>query len=186
VLRDRGRNQKADLYGLPLGRRHWFNCEDHIPVKKKIMTTLHNLHHSGKHMYRTCLTLYMIIRQPCIFQIMNCGKNCTFRLVWYHFVSACLHLLLVCCCYFVGIILVHDLTNRKSQQNLQKWLAEVISKDTSSQLRNSGFDDFDPEQFVGSTQVICLCTYCSSLHDAVKLIWGRYGSSEVIRCYRSV
>ena len=28
-----------------------------------------------------------------------------------------------------GIILVHDLTNRKSQQNLRKWLAEVLNKD---------------------------------------------------------
>jgi hypothetical protein len=160
------------------------------------MTTLHSLHNSGKHMYRTCLTLCVIIRQLCIFQIMNyekivhsgewyhcvsacvhsgewyhCVSACLHSGEWYHCVSACLHLLLICCCYFVGIILVHDLTNRKSQQNLQKWLGEVISKDTSSQLRSSGFDDFDPEQFVGSTQVICLCTYCSILHDAVQWIW---------------
>jgi hypothetical protein len=73
------------------------------------------------------------------------------------------------CSYAVGIILVHDLTNRKSQQNLQKWLAEVISKDGGSQLRNSGFDDFDPEQFVGSTQVMCMCTCYSFLQDAVIL-----------------
>ncbi|XP_075233487.1 rab-like protein 3 isoform X2 [Lycorma delicatula] len=51
-----------------------------------------------------------------------------------------------------GIILVHDLTNRKSQQNLQKWLAEVFSRDGNSKLRNSSFDDFDPEQFIGSNQ----------------------------------
>ncbi|XP_075233486.1 rab-like protein 3 isoform X1 [Lycorma delicatula] len=52
-----------------------------------------------------------------------------------------------------GIILVHDLTNRKSQQNLQKWLAEVFSRDGNSKLRNSSFDDFDPEQFIGSNQI---------------------------------
>ncbi|XP_063227736.1 rab-like protein 3 [Bacillus rossius redtenbacheri] len=52
-----------------------------------------------------------------------------------------------------GIILVHDLTNRKSQQNLQKWLAEVLNRDSNAKSRNSSFDDFDPEQFVGSTQV---------------------------------
>ncbi|XP_021931713.1 uncharacterized protein LOC110835623 isoform X6 [Zootermopsis nevadensis] len=52
-----------------------------------------------------------------------------------------------------GIILVHDLTNRKSQQNLQKWLAEVINKDGSSKSRQTNFDDFDPEQFVGLTQI---------------------------------
>jgi hypothetical protein len=67
-------NQKADLYVLPVRRRHWFNCKDRTPVTKKIMTTLHNLHRSGKHMCRTCLTLYMIIRQPYIFQIMHCEK----------------------------------------------------------------------------------------------------------------
>lgn len=49
---------------------------------------------------------------------------------------------------------MHDLTNRKSQQNLQKWLAEVINKEGSSKSRQSSFDDFDPEQFVGSTQVV--------------------------------
>ncbi|WAR09245.1 RABL3-like protein [Mya arenaria] len=31
-----------------------------------------------------------------------------------------------------GIILVHDLTNRKSQQNLRSWLAEVLKKDNKS------------------------------------------------------
>lgn len=51
----------------------------------------------------------------------------------------------------LGIILVHDLTNRKSQQNLQKWLEEVLSKDGTS--LKSKFEDFDPEKFVGSTQV---------------------------------
>jgi GTPase SAR1 family protein len=29
---------------------------------------------------------------------------------------------------FHGIILVHDLSNRKSQQNLEKWLAEVFQR----------------------------------------------------------
>ena len=29
---------------------------------------------------------------------------------------------------FHGIILVHDLTNRKSQLNLEKWLAEVFQR----------------------------------------------------------
>ncbi len=31
-----------------------------------------------------------------------------------------------------GVILVHDLTNRKSQQNLRKWLLEVLDKTSSS------------------------------------------------------
>lgn len=52
-----------------------------------------------------------------------------------------------------GIILVHDLTNRKSEQNLQKWLAEVLNREGNSKFKNHTFDDFDPEQFVGSTQI---------------------------------
>ncbi|CAH1795335.1 unnamed protein product [Owenia fusiformis] len=45
-----------------------------------------------------------------------------------------------------GIILVHDLTNRKSHQNLNKWLSEVLNKDNKD---NNGYD-FDPEQFAGN------------------------------------
>ena len=44
------------------------------------------------------------------------------------------------------------MSNRKSQQNLRKWLQEVLSKDGTSP-KSKSFDDFDPEQFVGSTQV---------------------------------
>lgn len=57
------------------------------------------------------------------------------------------------CLLSTGIILVHDLSNRKSQQNLQKWLEEVISKDGTIG-KSKSFDDFDPEKFMGSTQVI--------------------------------
>ncbi|XP_052241140.1 rab-like protein 3 isoform X2 [Dreissena polymorpha] len=47
-----------------------------------------------------------------------------------------------------GIILVHDLTNRKSQQNLQCWLGEVLRKENKISGGN-GFD-LDSEQFVGN------------------------------------
>lgn len=46
-----------------------------------------------------------------------------------------------------GVILVHDLTNRKSHQNLRKWLGEVMNKDVSKST-NNGYD-YDPEQFAG-------------------------------------
>lgn len=51
-----------------------------------------------------------------------------------------------------GIILVHDLTNRKSEQNLQKWLAEVLNCEADGK-NTKAFDDFDSEQFFGSTQI---------------------------------
>lgn len=53
-----------------------------------------------------------------------------------------------------GIILVHDLTNRKSHENLQRWLYEIINKDGKDINRSPSCDsDFDPECFLGSTQV---------------------------------
>ncbi|XP_037810335.1 rab-like protein 3 isoform X1 [Lucilia sericata] len=67
-----------------------------------------------------------------------------------------------------GIILVHDLTNRKSHSNLREWLFEILNKegkDTykggSSIAGNSGqtaclindANGFDPEEFVGATQI---------------------------------
>lgn len=53
-----------------------------------------------------------------------------------------------------GIILVHDLTNRKSHDNLQRWLYEIINKDGKDINRSKGCDnEFDPEFFLGSTQV---------------------------------
>lgn len=57
-----------------------------------------------------------------------------------------------------GIILVHDLTNRKSEQNLQKWLSEILNKEAN--LGKSASEDYDPEQFIGSNQVhLLLITY---------------------------
>merc|ERR1711973_761598 len=60
-----------------------------------------------------------------------------------------------------GLILVHDLTNRKSTSNLRKWLAEVLNagKENGFTKSNDGLfdfgrkdlsDDFDPEQFAGN------------------------------------
>lgn len=52
-----------------------------------------------------------------------------------------------------GIILVHDLTNRKSQENLKSWLVEILNKDGKGGGSSSLLDDFDPEQFQGACQV---------------------------------
>ncbi|KAK7601153.1 hypothetical protein V9T40_008594 [Parthenolecanium corni] len=50
-----------------------------------------------------------------------------------------------------GIILVHDLTNRKSQENLQKWLAEVYNRDNYAKVKKN--EEYDAEQFVGHFQI---------------------------------
>lgn len=57
---------------------------------------------------------------------------------------------------------MHDLTNRKSEGNLRKWLAEVLTKECNGNAlssvrinptRNQEIDEYDPEQFIGSSQV---------------------------------
>ena len=51
-------------------------------------------------------------------------------------------------CYIAGIILVHDLTNRKSQQNLKQWLLEVLLMEKSNLVsKDTLVDNFDAEQF---------------------------------------
>lgn len=52
-----------------------------------------------------------------------------------------------------GIILVHDLTNKKSHENLQRWLIEILNKDGKDVLKGGDVLDIDPEQFLGSTQI---------------------------------
>ncbi|XP_050329028.1 rab-like protein 3 isoform X2 [Bactrocera neohumeralis] len=56
--------------------------------------------------------------------------------------------------YFIELFdVVHDLTNRKSQENLRDWLFEILNKD-GKDIRNLSCDNtFDPEQFLGSTQL---------------------------------
>ncbi|XP_071818897.1 rab-like protein 3 isoform X1 [Apostichopus japonicus] len=48
-----------------------------------------------------------------------------------------------------GIILVHDLTNRKSHTNLRKWLGEVLNRDGYNDRKPSTCD-YDAEQFAGN------------------------------------
>ncbi|KAK0090182.1 hypothetical protein PV325_002607 [Microctonus aethiopoides] len=92
-----------------------------------------------------------------------------------------------------GIILVHDLSNRKSQQNLQKWLQQVLSKDSNSG-KNKSFDDFDPESFVGATQIPILVigtkldqvTSRSNLHRRLSTIAEECGADEIFLDCRQV
>ncbi|XP_045116050.1 rab-like protein 3 isoform X2 [Portunus trituberculatus] len=61
-----------------------------------------------------------------------------------------------------GIILTHDLTNRKSQVNLHRWLAEVLLREAGGGSGGAGggrnrssllVEDFDAENFGGFAQV---------------------------------
>lgn len=44
---------------------------------------------------------------------------------------------------YQGLILVHDLTNRKSQQNLDRWLREIISFSSCNNAANGKHKDWD-------------------------------------------
>lgn len=64
-----------------------------------------------------------------------------------------------------GIILVHDLTNRKSHSNLREWLYEILNKEGKDTYKGSSSNgtgasaslidtnSFDPEEFMGATQI---------------------------------
>lgn len=63
----------------------------------------------------------------------------------------------------LGIILTHDLTNRKSQENLKTWLSEILNREERALISSPGSskytsisidDNMDPEKFLGSTQVL--------------------------------
>ncbi|XP_030199510.1 rab-like protein 3 isoform X2 [Gadus morhua] len=50
-------------------------------------------------------------------------------------------------CFPSGIILVHDLTNKKSSQNLYRWSLEALNKDSSPTGVIVSNGDYDREQF---------------------------------------
>lgn len=52
-----------------------------------------------------------------------------------------------------GVILVHDLTNRKSEQNLTKWMQELMDRETGVAHNGMSFDGIDTENFLGSTDI---------------------------------
>lgn len=74
-----------------------------------------------------------------------------------------------------GAILVHDLTNRKSEKNLRKWVREIVNRrerkhsDGSINLPNSSMltDEVDQESFIGNTTLpfIVIGTKCDQIDD---------------------
>lgn len=85
-----------------------------------------------------------------------------------------------------GIILVHDLTNRKSQQNLQKWLEEVLNKDGTFS-RSKSLDDFDqiPILVVG-TKLDLIAEVKSNVHRRSSTIAEECGADEIFLDCRQI
>jgi Rab-like protein 3 len=68
-----------------------------------------------------------------------------------------------------GIILVHDLTNRKSHENLKNWLLEIINKESGKDTIKASFADqaeLDSEQFLGSCQVSLAANFTAKLKNS--------------------
>ncbi|CAH1364884.1 rab-like protein 3 [Tenebrio molitor] len=86
-----------------------------------------------------------------------------------------------------GVILVHDLTNRKSEVNLHKWLQELINRDASSSTLNSvtSMDEYDPENFFGATQmpILVIGTKLDQVDErksAVGTFSSQFGADEIL------
>jgi len=69
-----------------------------------------------------------------------------------------------------GVIMVYDLTNRKSHENLQRWILEILNKEGKDVGKGGGELDFDPEQFLGSTQIpiLVIATKADMMDDLQK------------------
>jgi Rab-like protein 3 len=80
-----------------------------------------------------------------------------------------------------GIILVHDLTNRKSCENLTSWLMEIINKESGKDTiaKSSFADDLDSEQFLGTCQVSLVKVAFKVFHFQVRLLLVSVADSSV-------
>ncbi|CAN7989298.1 unnamed protein product [Ixodes hexagonus] len=79
---------------------------------------------------------------------------------------------------FHGLILVHDLTNRKSHENLRKWLAEVFCRDWQAKKSN-GLLEFDQEMFADSQVPILVI---ATKTDLVPSTAGRQAATVADEC----
>ncbi|XP_018328939.1 rab-like protein 3 [Agrilus planipennis] len=96
-----------------------------------------------------------------------------------------------------GVILVHDLTNRKSEENLKKWLQEVLNRDKpNTPLYTSwasNYDDWDAENFLGSTQlpILVIGTKLDMVEDRKFVsrssnLASQFGADEIVLDCRQV
>ncbi|CAD5118571.1 DgyrCDS7259 [Dimorphilus gyrociliatus] len=74
-----------------------------------------------------------------------------------------------------GVILVHDLTNRKTEQNLRKWLGEVLNKEQKERIEGH---DYDPEIFAGTQVPILLIGTKVDMAESVQKSRRRSGICE--------
>lgn len=85
-----------------------------------------------------------------------------------------------------GIILVHDLTNRKSEEHLNNWLQELMNRDNNASLNSvKSFDELDSENFLGAMQIPILVIGTKLDQEEKKLTTrplgfaSRFGADEI-------
>ncbi|XP_044749514.1 rab-like protein 3 [Coccinella septempunctata] len=86
-----------------------------------------------------------------------------------------------------GIILVHDFTNKKSEEHLNDWLQELINREgTNTSLTSiTSFDEFDPENYMGSNQIPILVVgtkidQASERKPCVRSFASQIGADEIL------
>ena len=92
-----------------------------------------------------------------------------------------------------GVILVHDLTNRKSESNLRKWLAEVLNRDCAGSTplvhQNCHRKDCVLWSYVQvriRSRTPCRCVYTSSSRHRHKTRFSGRSKRKTERHFRSV
>lgn len=92
-----------------------------------------------------------------------------------------------------GVILVHDLTNRKSEEHLNNWLQELLNKDANSSLLSvRSFDEWDSENFLGTMQIPLLVVGTKVDQEDKKLPFynssfaNKFGADEILLDCRQV
>ncbi|XP_060518988.1 rab-like protein 3 [Cylas formicarius] len=95
-----------------------------------------------------------------------------------------------------GAILVHDLTNRKSEENLQKWLRELLNRDTADNSNASfssmaSFEELDSENLMGTKTLMPLLIVGTKLDQvddkkSSSNFGYKYGAEEIqLNCSQS-
>lgn len=86
-----------------------------------------------------------------------------------------------------GIIFVHDFTNKKSEEHLNEWLQELLNREGSNTSLTSitSFDEFDPENYLGSNQIPILVVgtkvdQASERKPSVRTFANQIGADEIL------
>lgn len=83
-----------------------------------------------------------------------------------------------------GVILVHDLTNRKSEEHLNNWLQELMNRDNNTLNSVRTLDELDSENYLGAMQIPVLVIGTKLNQEDKKVVTtsfaSRFGADEIL------